>query len=95
MGRFLAFLFVFLLGAVLGAVGGGFLGGVGGAVVGACSVVDKAVASGTLTQDEANTVVRSIASELQINAGNKKGIVDPMNRPGQPPTPCVIALEAI
>lgn len=95
MGRFLAFLFVFLLGAVLGAVGGGFLGGVGGAVVGACAVVDKAVGSGTLTQEEANTVVRAIASELQINAANKKGIVDPMKRPNEPPTPCVTALEAI
>jgi len=95
MGRFLAFLSVFVLGALLGAVGGAFLGGVGGAVVGACAVVDKAVGSGTLTQDEANTVVRAIASELQINAANKQGIVDPMKRPNEPPTPCVTALEAI
>jgi hypothetical protein len=69
MGRFLAFLFVFVLGALLGAVGGASLGGVvgvvGGAVVGACAVVDKAVGSGTLTQDEANTVVRAVASEDQ------------------------------
>jgi outer membrane lipoprotein SlyB len=95
MLRFLAFLFVFVLGALLGAVGGGLLGGVGGAVVGACMVVDKAVEGGALTQDQANSLVQSMAEELQVNKGNKRQIVDPMKAGDQPPRPCVVALESI
>jgi hypothetical protein len=95
MGRFLAFLFVFILGAVIGVVGGGFMGGVGGAVVGACMVVDKAVESGAMTQEQANTLVQSMAADLQVNKGNKRQIVDPMKAGDQPPRPCVVALESI
>ena len=95
MGRFLAFLFVFLLGGVAGTVGGALVGGVGGAYVGACKVVDTAVGSGALSQEQANGLMRSIATEIDIHPGDKQRIVDAMRRADQPPSPCATAIEAL
>ena len=95
MGRFLAFLFVFFLGGVAGVVGGGILGGLGGAYVGACKVVDTAVTSGALTQDKANELIRSIASDLNIHPGDKQRIVDELKKANQPPSPCVTAIQSL
>lgn len=95
MGRFLAYLFVFVLGGVAGTLGGAVLGGVGGAYVGACKIVDTAVTGGTITQDEANGLVRAIASEIDIHPGDKQRIVDAMHRANQPASPCATAIEAL
>lgn len=95
MGRFFAFLFVFLLGGVGGALGGAVLGGVGGAYVGACKVVDTAVEGGTLSQDQANALIRSIAAEIDIHAGDKQRVVDALHKANQPPSPCMTAIEAL
>lgn len=95
MGRFLSYLFVFFLGGLAGTIGGAVLGGVGGAYVGACKVVDTAVGGGTLTQDQANALIKSIASEIDIHPGDKQRIVDALHKSNQPPSPCVTAIEAL
>lgn len=95
MGRFFAFLFVFLLGGVAGTVGGGLLGGVGGAYVGACKVVDTAVGSGALSQEQANALIKSIAADIDIQPGDKQRVVSAMQRADQPPSPCATAIEAL
>jgi len=95
MGRFLAFLFVFFLGGVAGVIGGGVLGGLGGAYVGACKVVDTAVTGGSLTQVQANALIRSIASDINIHPGDKQRIVDEIKKTNQPPSPCMTAIEAL
>lgn len=95
MGRFFAFLFVFLLGGLAGTFGGALLGGVGGAYVGACVVIDTAVEGGTISQEQANGLVRSIASEIGVHPGDKERIVSAMRRANQPPSPCATAIEAL
>lgn len=95
MGRFFAFLFVFLLGGVAGALGGAVLGGVGGAYVGACKVIDTAVGSGALSQEQANSLIKSIAAEIDIQPGDKQRVVEAMRRADQPPSPCATAIEAL
>jgi polyhydroxyalkanoate synthesis regulator phasin len=95
MGRFLAFLFVFVLGAVIGAVVGGGLGAVTGGYVGACKAVDTAVAQGALTQDEANATIKAIAGEVGIKAEQKQQILDALKKSNQPATPCSAAIEAL
>ncbi len=95
MGRFLAFLFVFVLGGIIGLAVGGFGGAAAGAYVGACKVVDQGVNDGTLTQDEANALVRSIADELDIKPEQKQQIVDRLKKADQPPSPCATAIQAL
>lgn len=95
MGRFLAFLGVFILGGILGFAVGGGLGAVGGGYIGACKVIDDAVASGAMTQDEANATIKSIAAEVGIRPDDKKRIVDALKRANQPPSPCSTAIEAL
>ncbi len=95
MGRFLAFLLVFVLGGIAGTVLGGLVGGAGGAYLGACTVIDTAVGGGTLTQDQANALIKSIASEIDLKAGDKQRVVDAMKRGNQPPSPCQTAIEAL
>lgn len=95
MGRFLAFLFVFILGAVIGVVGGGYVGAVGGGYVGACKVIDQAVTEGTMTQDQANAIVKSIALDLGVKQEDKPRIVEALKRANQPPSPCSAAIEAL
>ena len=95
MGRFLAFLFVFLLGGVAGALGGALVGGVGGAYVGACKVVDTAVESGALSQEQANSLIKSIAAEIDIQPGDKQRVVNALQRADQPASPCATAIEAL
>jgi hypothetical protein len=80
MGRFLAFLLVFALGGVVGFVAGGLGGAVAGAYVGACEVVDQAVADRTMTQEEANAVVKSVAAELDITPDQKTSIVERLKK---------------
>lgn len=95
MGRFLAFLFVFVLGGLIGAVVGGGLGAVTGGYAGACKAVDTAVAQGGLTQDEANATIKAIAGEIGVKAEQKQQIVDALKRADQPPSPCSTAIEAL
>jgi len=95
MGRFLAFLLVFILGAVVGGLGGAFVGGAGGAYLGACRVIDQAVTDGTMTQDQANGLVKSVAADLGVKPEDKQRIVDALKRSNQPPSPCSTAIEAL
>jgi len=95
MGRFLAFLFVFLLGGVIGFAVGGFGGAAAGAYVGACKVIDQAVTEGTMTQDQANALVKSVAADVGVKPEDKQRIVDALKRSNQPPSPCSAAIEAL
>jgi outer membrane lipoprotein SlyB len=95
MGRFLAFLFVFFLGGLAGTIGGAVFGGVTGAYVGACKVVDTAVAGGTLTQEQANGLFKSIAGDLDIHPGDKQRFLDALHKANPAPSPCVAAIEAL
>jgi outer membrane lipoprotein SlyB len=95
MGRFLAFLFVFVLGGIIGALVGGFGGAAAGSYLGACKVVDNAVASGTMTQDEANASIKAIATEIGVRPEDKTRIVEALKRANQPPSPCSTAIEAL
>ncbi len=95
MGRFLAFLLVFVLGGTAGIVLGGVVGGAGGAYLGACTVIDTAVEGGSLTQDQANALIKSIASEIDLKPGDKQRVVDTMKRADQPASPCQTAIEAL
>lgn len=95
MGRFLAFLFVFILGGVIGLFVGGFGGAAAGGYFGACKVVDSAVAQGAMTQDEANAAIKTIATEIGIKAEQKQQIVDALKRANEPPTPCSTAIQAL
>jgi outer membrane lipoprotein SlyB len=95
MGRFLAFLFVFILGGVIGFAVGGFSGGAVGAYVGACKVIDQSVADGTMSQDQANALVKSIAEDIGVKAEQKQQIVDALKRSDQPETPCSTAIKAL
>lgn len=95
MGRFFAFLFVFILGGVVGLAVGGFGGAAAGAYVGACQVIDRSVGEGTLTQDEANALVKSIASELDITPERKQQIIDGLKKADAPPSPCQTAIGTL
>jgi len=95
MGRFLAFLLVFVIGAVIGFVAGGFTGGAAGAYLGACKVIDQAVTSNTITQDQANTLVKSIAEQLEIRAADKDRIVAALKKSDAPPSPCATAIQGL
>lgn len=95
MGRFFAFLAVFVLGGLIGLAVGGFGGAAAGSYLGACKVIDSAVAQGTMTQDEANASIKSIATEIGVRPEDKQKIVDGLKRSGQPITPCSTAIEAL
>ncbi|MCE9522517.1 MAG: hypothetical protein K8S25_08820 [Alphaproteobacteria bacterium] len=95
MGRFLAFLFTFIVGGIIGAVVGGFGGAAAGAYVGACRVIDQAVADTSMTQDQANALVKSLANELDIKAEQKQQIIDRLKKADTPPSPCATAIAAL
>jgi polyhydroxyalkanoate synthesis regulator phasin len=95
MGRFLAFLFVFILGGVIGLAVGGFGGAAAGGYLGACKVVDNAVAAGSMTQDEANASIKAIAAEIGVKPEQKQQILDALKQSNQPPSPCSTAVEAL
>jgi polyhydroxyalkanoate synthesis regulator phasin len=95
MGRFLAFLFVFVLGGIIGLAVGGFGGAAAGSYIGACKVVDNAVAAGTMTQEEANASIKAIATEIGVKPEDKQRIIDALKRANQPPSPCSAAVEAL
>jgi polyhydroxyalkanoate synthesis regulator phasin len=95
MGRFLAFLFVFVLGGIIGLVVGGFGGAAAGGYLGACKVIDQAVAGGTMTQDEANALVGSIANDLDIKPEQKAQIVERLKKANQPPSACATAIQTL
>lgn len=94
MGRFFAFLFVFVLGGVVGVALGGFGGAAAGGYLGACKVVDQGVSNGSLTQDEANAIIKSIAADLQIKPDQKTQLVEQLKKSGQT-SPCTTAIEAL
>jgi hypothetical protein len=58
MGRFLAFLLTFVVGGIIGFAVGGFGGAAAGSYIGACKVIDSSVASGAMTQEEANATIK-------------------------------------
>ncbi len=95
MGRFLAFLFVFVLGGIIGFAVGGFGGAAAGGYLGACKVIDSSVASGAMTQDAANATIKSIAAEIGIRPEDKGRILDAMKRANQPASACSTAIEAL
>lgn len=95
MGRFLAFLLVFILGGVIGFAVGGFGGAAAGSYLGACKVVDSAVASGAMTQDAANATIKQIAAEIGVRPEDKQRILDALKRSNQPSSPCSTAIEAL
>jgi outer membrane lipoprotein SlyB len=95
VGRFLLYLLVFVIGGVIGFAVGGFMGVAGGAYVGACKVVDQAVTSNTMTQDQANALIKSIATELEIRPEDKDRIVQAIKRADQPSSPCSTAIQAL
>jgi outer membrane lipoprotein SlyB len=95
MGRFLAFLGVFVLGGIIGFAVGGFGGAAAGGYLGACKVIDSAVGSGAMTQDAANATIKSIATEIGVRPEDKTRIVDALKRANQPQTPCSTAVEAL
>ena len=95
MGRFFAFLFVFILGVVIGLAVGGLGGAAAGGYVGACKVIDQSVTGGTMTQDEANALVKSIANELDIKPEQKQRIIDGLKKADAPPSPCQTAIGTL
>jgi polyhydroxyalkanoate synthesis regulator phasin len=95
MGRFLAFLFVFVLGGIIGLAVGGFGGAAAGGYIGACKVVDNAVAAGTMSQEEANASIKAIAAEIGVKPEQKQQILDALKRANQPASPCSTAVEAL
>ena len=95
MGRFFAFLFTFIVGLVIGFVGGGLSGGAAGAYLGACKVIDTAVAQNTMTQDQANGLVRSLAGELDIKPEDKQRIIDALKKAHPEPSACQTAIAAL
>jgi uncharacterized membrane protein (UPF0136 family) len=76
MLRFLLYLFIFLIGGVIGYFFGASTGGLAGALGGTCKIVNAGVASGALTQDEADATVKTafgeLAAELKTNADELK-----------------------
>ncbi len=95
MGRFLAFLFVFVLGGVIGLAVGGFGGAAAGGYIGACKVIDNAVATGAMSQEEANASIKAIAAEIGVKPEQKQQILDALKRANQPASPCSTAVEAL
>jgi polyhydroxyalkanoate synthesis regulator phasin len=95
MGRFLAFLFVFVLGGVIGLAVGGFGGAAAGGYIGACKVIDNAVAAGSMSQEEANASIKAIAAEIGVKPEQKQQILDALKRANQPASPCSTAVEAL
>jgi polyhydroxyalkanoate synthesis regulator phasin len=95
MGRFLAFLLVFVVGGLIGLFVGGFGGALGGSYVGACKVIDSAVATGSMTQEEADQTIRAVASDLGVKPEDKQAILDALKRSDQPETPCTTAIRAL
>jgi hypothetical protein len=95
MGRFLAFLFVFLLGGAVGFVVGGLGGSAIGGFVGACEVINSSVDRGVMTQDEANATVKSIADKIDVDPAQKEQIVESLKESEARSTPCQKAIEAL
>ena len=95
MGRFLAFLFTFVVGGIIGFAVGGLGGAAAGGYLGACKVIDSAVAQSTMTQDQANALVKSIAGELDIKPEQKQQIIDRLKKADAPPSPCTTAIGAL
>jgi hypothetical protein len=95
MGRFLLFLLVFVIGGVIGFAVGGFGGAAAGSYLGACKVIDSAVGSQTMTQEEANTTMRALAADIGVKPEDKQRIVDALQRSDQPETPCSTAIKAL
>ena len=95
MGRFFAFLFTFVVGAVLGFLAGGIGGGAVGAYAGACKVIDTAVAQSTMTQDQANALVKSLAGELDIKPEDKQRVIDALKKAHPEPSACQTAISTL
>ena len=95
MGRFFAFLFTFIIGGLIGFFVGGVGGGAAGAYVGACKVIDTAVGQHTMTQDQANALVKSVAADLDVKPDQKQRIVDGLKKVHPEPSPCQTAISAL
>jgi hypothetical protein len=53
------------------------------------------VESGALTQEQANSLIKSIAAEIDIQPGDKQRVVNALQRADQPASPCATAIEAL
>ena len=95
MGRFLAFLLTFIVGGIIGFAVGGLGGAAAGGYLGACKVIDSAVTQNTMTQDQANGLVKSIANDLDIKPEQKQQIIDRLKKADTPPSPCATAISAL
>lgn len=95
MGRFFAFLFTFIIGAVVGFVVGGIGGTAAGAYVGACKVIDTAVSQNTMTQDQANALIKSLASDIDVKPETKQRIIDELKKAHPEPSPCQTAISGL
>jgi hypothetical protein len=95
MGRFFAFLFTFVIGAGIGFFVGGGLGGAAGLYVGACKIVDTAVAQNTMTQDQANALIKSLANDIDIQPDAKQRIIGELKKRHPEPSPCQTAISAL
>ena len=95
MGRFFAFLFTFIIGGAIGFFVGGVGGGAAGAYVGACKVIDTAVGQNTMTQDQANALIKTLAGELDVKPDQKQRIIDGLKKVHPEPSPCQTAISAL
>lgn len=93
MLRFLAFLLTFLIGGAIGFVVGGLGGAGAGAIAGTCSVIDTGVNDGTLTQEQANTLVKGAVDKLDL--GTQRAAILEQTKKALQPGPCLTALQTV
>jgi polyhydroxyalkanoate synthesis regulator phasin len=69
MLRIISYLLVFLIGGAIGFFFGGTGGGAAGTLVGSCKMLNASVASGVMTQDQANATAKTVFDELVKETG--------------------------
>jgi polyhydroxyalkanoate synthesis regulator phasin len=104
MLRFILYLLIFVIGGAIGYFFGAGTGGVAGALGGTCKVINASVASGAMSQDEADATVKTafgeLATELKTNPDDLKKalptILEQMKKAhGGTETACQVALGKI
>jgi outer membrane lipoprotein SlyB len=98
MLRFLSYVAVLAIGILIGGIGGGLIGEVGGTAIGgaaaACRTIDTAVQQGYIKQEQANSLLKSLVTQLKINPDDAKKGLAALNKAG-PSSPCGIATQAL
>lgn len=90
--RILGFILVFLLGGVAGFFIGSIGGAGAGALAAACEIIETGVSNGSLTQENANQLLRNQIDKL--NAGAQRQTVIDQAKKLAKPGPCMTALDA-